>query len=70
MKVLLERDAEGMFYDRGTRFQELVLDCRDDGSVARATIRNGDWYFTRSLWNEKTVDFAPTMTVEPVVSLG
>lgn len=70
VKILLERDAEGMFYDRGTRFQELVLDTLKDGQVWRVTIRNGDWILTRPFWNEKGVEFSGPVAIEPMVSLG
>lgn len=63
VRILLERDKLGVFYDRGTVFQELTLHRNPEtGRIERVSIRNGDNILFRSLWRSQTVE-VPTSTV-------
>ena len=62
IRILLERDKDGQFYDRDTKFQELTLHLSPDGRISQIQIRNGNNMFTRAFWKSQSIELAEQLS--------
>lgn len=69
VKILIERDKDGMFYDRGSRYQELTLSYDSTNRITNFEIRNGSSLLTRWIWSSSKTQLEKNTRGEGPVSI-
>jgi hypothetical protein len=62
VQILIERDQRGIFYDRGTKFQEMNLFFDpSSGRIQKVFLRNGDSLAMKIFWSQQEVLLGPQL---------
>jgi hypothetical protein len=72
LTLLIDRDKEARFYDRGSRYQEISFSFNSSGRLSAISIANGNYFVfgSRFQWADETIEFRDKIVLSPAAYIG
>lgn len=72
LSLLIERNKEARFYDRGSRYQEISFSFNASKRLSAISIANGNYFVfgKRFQWSDETIEFRDKIVLSPAAYIG